>query len=122
VPFHFSQAQKEPTTGYAKDVEGVKEVENEMSVAKASEKPAETVGESLDDASITAQVKMSLLAHRMTSVLNIKVTTTDGIVSIGGKVSNGAAKDLVNKLVTDINGVKSVINNMIIEDASAMNN
>lgn len=55
-------------------------------------------------------------------MLNIKVTTTDGIVSIGGKVSNGAVKDLVNKLVTDINGVKSVINNMIIEDASAMNN
>src|SRR6185295_12979173 len=51
-----SQAQKELTTEYAQDVEGVKEVKNEMTVAKTP-KPGETVGEKIDDASITAQVK-----------------------------------------------------------------
>ena len=121
VPFYPIPAQKEQTTEFAKDVEGVKEVENGMSVAKASEKPAETVGESINDASITAQVKKSLSSHRLTSVLDTKVTTINGIVSIGGKASNGTQKDLVTKLVTDVNGVRSVVNHMTIEETMSKN-
>ena len=116
-----SQAQKDLTTEFAKDVVGVKSVKNEMTVAKTPEKPDQTVGASIDDASITAQVKMSLLSHRSTSVLNTKVTTTDGIVTLGGKAQNTAEKDLVTKLVTDINGVKSVVNNMVIEATVSSN-
>jgi osmotically-inducible protein OsmY len=110
-----SQAQKDLTSEYAKDIEGVKDVKNEMTVAKIPAKPDQTVGKTIDDASITAQVKGSLLSHRSTSVMNTKVTTTDGIVTLGGTARNAAEKDLVTKLVTDINGVKSVVNNMVIE-------
>ena len=110
-----NQAQKDLTTEYAKDVEGVKSVKNEMTVATASPKPDQTLGEKIDDASITAQVKGSLLSHRSTSVLNTKVSTSDGVVTLGGTAKNAAEKDLVTKLVTDINGVKSVVNNMVIE-------
>ena len=42
-----SMAQKELTTEYAKDVEGVKEVKNEMTVAKAPAKPDETLARRL---------------------------------------------------------------------------
>ena len=86
-----------------------------MTVATIAPKPGQTLGEKIDDASITAQVKGSLLSHRSTSVLNTKVTTTDGVVTLGGSAKNAAEKDLVTKLVTDINGVKSVVNNMSIE-------
>src|ERR1017187_9921960 len=110
-----NQAQKDLTTEYAKDVDGVKTVKNEMTVATIAPKPGQTLGEKIDDASITAQVKGSLLSHRSTSVLNTKVTTTDGVVTLGGSAKNAAEKDLVTKLVTDINGVKSVVNNMSIE-------
>jgi len=108
-------AQKELTTEYARDVDGVKDVKNEMTVAKAPKKSGETMGGKIDDASITAQVKMTLLSHRSTSALNTTVTTTDGVVTLGGKAKNAAEKDLVTKLVTDINGVKSVVNNMSVE-------
>jgi osmotically-inducible protein OsmY len=111
-----NQAQKDLTTEYAKDVEGVKSVKNEMTVAANPEKPGETMGEQIDDASITAQVKMTLLSHRSTGVLRTKVETNDGVVTLGGKARNAAEKDLVTKLVTDINGVKSVVNNMTIEE------
>jgi hyperosmotically inducible periplasmic protein len=122
VPFiSTGQGQKEQTTEFAKNVEGVKGVENEMSVAQASEKPAETAGESINDASITAQVKKSLSSHRSTRALDTKVTTINGIVSIGGKASNDTQKDLVTKLVTDVNGVKSVVNHMIIEESMSKN-
>ena len=110
-----SQAQKDLTTEYAKDIVGVKDVKNEMTVAAKPEKPRETMGEKIDDASITAQVKMTLLSHRSTSMLSTKVETKDGVVMLGGKAKNTAEKDLVTKLVSDINGVKSVVNNMSIE-------
>jgi hyperosmotically inducible periplasmic protein len=112
-----SQAQKELTTEYAKDVEGVSEVKNEMTVAKTPAKTGESFGEKIDDASITAQVKSSLLSHRSTSALKTKVATTDGIVTLSGNARNAAEKALVTKLVTDINGVTSVVNNMTIEPA-----
>jgi len=109
-----SQAQKDLTTEYAKDVEGVKNVNNEMTVTENSKK-TQTVGEKIDDASITAQVKMTLLYHRSTSALNTKVETKRGVVTLSGKASNTAELDLATKLANDVNGVKGVKNRMTIE-------
>ncbi len=103
-----SQAQKDLTTEYAKDVEGVKDVKNEMTVSKTSKKTSRTTGEKIDDASITAQVKMALLFHRSTSAINTKVATKHGVVTLSGKAENTAEKDLVTKIVDDVKGVKSV--------------
>jgi osmotically-inducible protein OsmY len=110
-----SLAQKDLTTEYAKDVEGVKDVKNEMTVAKTSVKRDKTVGEKVDDASITAQVKMTLLSHRSTSAFNTKVKTKNGVVTLSGKAKNAAEKELATKFVNDVKGVKSVKNRMTIE-------
>lgn len=117
-----SEAQKELTTEYAKDVEGVKDVRNKMTVSKNLKMPGETMSENIDDASITAQVKMALLFHRSTSAGATKVETNEGVVTLNGKARNAAEKDLAGKLVTDIHGVKSVVNNMTIEEAASKNN
>jgi len=110
-----SEAQKELTTEYAKDVEGVKKVKNQMTVSKTSKKTKTATGEKIDDASITAQVKMTLLYHRSTSALNTKVETNKGVVTLTGKAGNAAEKDLATKFVKDVRGVKSVNNRMTIE-------
>jgi len=115
-----SEAQKSLTAEYAKDVEGVKIVKNEMTVLSTGIKPpTKTIGqkvdamnEFIDDASITALVKTALLYHRSTSSLKITVETKEGVVSLKGKADNEAQKDLITKLVADINGVKNVVNNM----------
>jgi osmotically-inducible protein OsmY len=109
-----NEAQKELTTEYAKDVEGVKGVNNEMT-GGTIEKKKRTVGEKIDDASITAQVKMTLLYHHSTSALNTKVKTKRGVVTLSGKAKNAAEKDLAAKYANDVNGVKSVNNRMNIE-------
>ena len=109
-----SQAQKDLTTEYAKDVEGVKDVNNQMTLTKAS-KRAQTVSREIDDASITALVKMTLLYHRSTSALNTSVTTNKGVVTLSGKAGNASEKDLATKFAKDVNGVKSVKNHMTIE-------
>jgi osmotically-inducible protein OsmY len=114
-----SLAQKELTTEYAKDIDNVKSVKNEMTIAKNPAAPDATMGDKIDDASITAQVKSSLLSHRSTSALNTGVSTTDGVVTLTGVAKNDAEKSLVTKLATDINGVTSVINNMTVAVQSA---
>jgi hyperosmotically inducible protein len=112
-----SQAQKDLTTEYARDVEGVKEVRNEMTVSNTGEKTTRTIVEKIDDASITAQVNMALLFHRSTSFLHTTVTTNRGVVTVGGKARNAAEIDLVSKLVTDIKGVKGISNQMTVEES-----
>jgi len=110
-----SQAQKELTTEYAKDVEGVKDVVNNMTVLGSEKNMPRTMGEKIDDTSITTQVKMALLFHRSTSAVSTKVTTKSGVVMLSGKARNTAEKDLVTKIVEDINGVKNVRNMMEVE-------
>jgi osmotically-inducible protein OsmY len=116
-----SVGQKELTTEYAKDIEGVKEVKNEMTIAKEPLKPFVSTGESIDDASITAQVKSSLTSRRSISSLKIRVATNEGVVTLTGIARNDAEKSLVTKLVDDIYGVSKVVNNMTIEVAAASN-
>src|SRR5260221_115152 len=69
-----------------------------------------------NDASISAQVKTSL-SRRFTSELKIKVETTNGVVTLTGVAKNATEKTLVTKLATDVNGVSSVVNNMIFQPA-----
>ncbi len=109
-----SKAQKDLTTEYAKDIDGVKDVKNEMTVSKTSKKTHETMVGKIDDASVTAMVKMTLLYHRSTSAVSTSVTTKRGVVTLSGKAKNKAEKSLVTKFVTDVKGVKSVKNRMTI--------
>ncbi len=109
-----NESQLERTAEYARDVEGIKGVINEMTVARITGEPAKTRQEKIDDASVTAQVMMALLTHRSTSSLKISVATNDGIITLGGEAQNAAEKDLVTKFVSDIFGVKGTINNMSI--------
>ena len=132
-----SMAEKDLATEYAKDVDGVKDVNNEMTVPTEATKPGQTtmaqkmgtmgekmgamgqkmgaMTESVDDASITALVKTTLLYHRSTSAINTSVNTKDGVVTLGGKARNEAEKGLATKFVSDVYGVKMVVNNMTIE-------
>jgi osmotically-inducible protein OsmY len=107
-----SMAEKELTTEYARDIDNVVQVNNEMTIANAPATRDATIGDKIDDASITAEVKSSLLSHHSTSALHTGVTTTDGVVTLSGVAKNDAERSLVTKLTTDINGVVSVINNM----------
>jgi hyperosmotically inducible protein len=107
-------AQKELTGIYANEVEWVKSVKNNITV---NEKPAtgDTIGEKIDDASITSQVKYALLSHKATSAVTTKVTTTDAVVAISGEAASSDEKALVTKLASDVRGVKSVTNDMTVK-------
>lgn len=121
-----STAQKNLASEYAEDVEGVKKVKNEMTVlsvtAQAGGKTLATMGELIDDASITGLVRTTLLFHRSTSDLNITVETKGGVVKLEGLARSWEEKFLITKLVNDVHGVKMVFNNMIIARTGYMAN
>jgi hyperosmotically inducible periplasmic protein len=110
-----TQAEKQLTTEYVKDVEGVNGVDNMMTVAKAPGKKLRTVGEFIDDSSIYSQVKLALLFHRGTNAFETKISVKNGVVTVTGKAKNAAEIELVTKRIDDIHGVKSVHNRMTIE-------
>jgi hyperosmotically inducible periplasmic protein len=107
-------AQKDLTEAYAKDIDGVKSVTNDLVVTPP---PADqqTVSEKIDDASITSQVKYALLTHGSTSALKTHITTTEGVVAITGEADSDAEKSLVTKLAMDVRGTKSVTNDMTVK-------
>lgn len=106
-----SPAQRELTENYVRDIKGIKDVKNELLVKGPAVKER-GVGDVMDDASITAQVKYALLTHSSTSALNTKVSTRDGVILIEGVAANEAEKTLVTRLAEGVRGVKSVNNLM----------
>lgn len=100
-----SQVQKELITQYSKEVEGVKEVKNEMTI---------TTSDKIDDASITAQVKMRLVINKAVGAIQTNVTTTNGVVTLSGQAQNDVKRDLITKLAEDVEGVNDVVNKMTV--------
>jgi len=126
-----SDAEKALAEEYAKDVKGVRRVDNQLQVVTPAEEHAEhaddrrdhnlagerrSAGDRIDDASITAQIKSSLAVRKSTSALHTNVTTRDGVVTLTGEARNGAEKDLVTKIAESIDGVRTVHNEMSIQD------
>jgi osmotically-inducible protein OsmY len=103
-----SEAKKRLTGEYAMDVDGVREVRNNMVVAPGDQ----TLGELVDDASISAQIKTTLLFRKSTHAMSTQVETRNGVVTLHGEAVNLAEKDLVGRIALDIQGVSQVSNKM----------
>ena len=87
---------------------------------QASDKKVKNIEkiEKVDDATISSEVKTSLLYHLS---LNFEVITNAGVVTLSGNADNIAERDLNTKLAKEIKGVKSVVNNMVIPVTVAKN-
>jgi osmotically-inducible protein OsmY len=96
-------------------------VNNEIKVASEKANPAKRSEEAIDDASITAQVRVALLTHRSTRSSQINVATSEGIVTLKGNARNKSEKALIAKLVEDIHGVKEVVNKISVDEETLDN-
>ena len=113
-----SAAERDLAGEYAKDVDGVMDVHNNIAVAvppaRTHPTVGERVGETIDDSSITAQIKTTLLFHKSVRALATKVITKEGNVSLHGEAKTLAEKEQVTRLAEDIKGVRHVSNHMTI--------
>lgn len=73
-----------------------------------------SAGGVVDDAMLTTKVKTALLADSDIKGLDINVDTSEGVVSLNGEVKNQAQVDRAAKLAGEVDGVKSVLNNLTV--------
>jgi hyperosmotically inducible protein len=76
-----------------------------------------TVGETIDDATITARVKTALLNDPQVGGMKIDVDTTLGVVSMSGIVKSRAEEQRALQLARGIPGVKDVRSTLQVEGA-----
>ena len=69
---------------------------------------SDSAGAAISDAGITTKVKAKYLGDDRLKGSHIKVTTTNGVVTLTGSAVNADSKSAAEELAKDVNGVKSV--------------
>ncbi len=91
---------------YGQDVKDITSGAKESATGIAKEQAAAVV----DDASITAAVKAELSKTPSLRGAIIEVTTTEGVVTLKGRVRHNMAKRNATTMAKEVKGVKSVVN------------
>ncbi len=106
--FADSQAQVDRAITVARGVEGVKEVENSLTLKQGKV----TVGNKVDDGIITAKVKSVLLSDPSVKAFDIAVATSKGEVQLSGFVDNQLQIEHAIEVARGVEGVRGVDNKM----------
>ncbi|WP_027794641.1 BON domain-containing protein [Paraburkholderia acidipaludis] len=69
---------------------------------------SETMGQHVDDATITTKVKADLLAAKNVKSEHIHVKTRKGVVSLTGTVPSAEDRDAAKQVAENVDGVASV--------------
>lgn len=75
----------------------------------------ETLGQNIDDTTITTQVKAKLAAEKGSTLTRVQVDTNRGIVQLSGTVQTAADRARVEQVTRGVNGVRGVVNNLQIQ-------
>jgi hyperosmotically inducible protein len=104
--FVDSEAEKAQAATLAREVEGVKEVRNNLDVRTGSG----TAGGAVDDATLTAKVKTALVDSPKTKAAQINVESKGGVVQLSGFVDDADAKSEAERVAGAVEGVQTVQN------------
>jgi hyperosmotically inducible protein len=109
--FVDSQAQIAGAVAIAQAVEGVRSVENMLSLKDGKA----TIGNAVDDGIITTKVKSALLADPGMKSFDIAVVTRKGEVQLSGFVDSQAQIDQAISISRKVEGVTAIGNEMSIK-------
>lgn len=76
--------------------------------------PERTLGQTADDAVITASVKAKLLADTRTKAFDVNVDTVKGVVTLTGGADSAEAKSAAQELAGEVNGVVLIKNELLV--------
>lgn len=117
-----TEIEKDLAGQVALSVDGINNVKNQLRVSNDAKETStkKTVKKNQDDsflaavkdASISAQVKMKLLANEHVAGLKIDVDTVNKVVTLKGEVPTKAAKNLAGKITENTDDVSSVNNKL----------
>lgn len=109
--FVDDQAKVDRAIEVTRAVEGVKNIDNKVSLKAAPT----TVGNQVDDGIVTAKVKAALLADASVKSLDIAVVTRKGEVQLSGFVDNQGQMDRAMDAARSVEGARMVSNEMSIK-------
>jgi osmotically-inducible protein OsmY len=72
----------------------------------------ETLGQNIDDTTITTTVKTKLAAEKGITLTRVQVDTNRGVVQLTGVVDSVADRNRAEQITRTVGGVKSVVNNL----------
>ncbi len=75
-----------------------------------------SVGQYVDDATITTQIKARMVENKQVDAAAINVETLNGTVMLSGFAKNAAEKEMAHKIAHGVNGVKSVRNELVVRN------
>lgn len=96
--------------------QGAKEAGKQL--ANSATSAGNTAKQSLSDSVITAKVKTALAANTGLRSLDLHVTTTHGVVTLSGNVTQASLKDLTAQVAAQVSGVEKVVNKIQMQDSS----
>jgi hyperosmotically inducible protein len=105
-------AQKSKAEDIAKQVVGVKDVANSITV---KERNAGASGESVDDKTLTGRVHDALHNNPDYKFSEVNVAVLDGTVQLSGFVDMSVQKSRAADIARQVQGVKNVRNNITVK-------
>jgi hyperosmotically inducible periplasmic protein len=75
----------------------------------------ESLGQNIDDTTITTTVKSKLALEKATSLTRIGVDTVKGVVHLTGVVENPELRERAESVARGVGGVRGVVNNLQVQ-------
>jgi osmotically-inducible protein OsmY len=120
-----SPTERDLAIEIARGVDGVRKVHSQIVVQKPmttaqadpQRRDHRTVGEGIDDGTITTTLKARLIANDSTPGTKINVTTRRGVVTLTGAVDSDAQKELAGRIAENTEHVREVHNELTVSGA-----
>ena len=123
--FVDSEIEKNLAEEIARSVEGIRSVENHLALDKAKAHASRgqdtdklSFMQKVDDMTTTAIIKSKLIANSNIHGLIVDVVTKENIVTLTGSVPSDAERQLIEKIASNTDGVKSVTNKITLSSKS----
>lgn len=75
----------------------------------------ETLGQNIDDTTITTTVKSKLALEKVSSLTRVGVDTVKGVVHLTGIVETPELKQRAESVARGVGGVRNVVNNLQVQ-------
>ena len=75
----------------------------------------QTLGQNIDDTTLTTNVKTQLAREKLGSLTRVGVDTNNGVVTLTGVVTSPGEKARAEEIARNVNGVRNVNNNLQIQ-------
>src|SRR5262249_23605688 len=80
---------------------------------------ARTVGQVIDDTTIATKIKAKLVADKPSNLTHVSVKVLEGVVTLSGEVDSVTVHDRAIQLASNVDGVKTVVDNIRLSGQAA---